>query len=76
MPNSPLSPQAILNVGQTYEALGQYDKAASYYRQYSLTFPKEKLAPRATYSAAMLFAGLNQTVEAQKIVCTFCSTIP
>lgn len=59
-PKSSLAPDVTASLGETYEALAQFQSAAESYRKFAVTWPSDKRAPNALYNAAVLYRGVKQ----------------
>lgn len=58
-PDSPVVPDVMSDLAQTYEALAEFENAAQAYYSFANRFPQEKRASVALYNAATLYRGLN-----------------
>ena len=69
-PDSPVVPDVMGDLAQTYEALAEFENAAVAYSSFAAKFPKEKRASSALYNAATLYRGLNladKSIEAYRL---------
>jgi tetratricopeptide (TPR) repeat protein len=59
-------PEALLRLGQTYQALGQYDKAIARYQQDLTEFPRTPAAIGSLVPLAECFVAVGQTDKAEQ----------
>lgn len=63
---SALAPDVMANMGETYEAIAQFQNAADTYRKFAESFPNDKRAPISLYNAGVLYRGIKKTDLAAK----------
>ena len=64
---SALCPDVMANMGQTYEAIAQFQEASDMYRKLATTYPNDKRAPISLYNAAVLLQGIKAKDAASSV---------
>ena len=68
--------ETVIALADTYQNLATFDLAASYYALYAKSWPKDKKAPAAMFSSAILYKGSDKSTEALKLFNLFVRTYP
>jgi TolA-binding protein len=64
-PNSEVRPDVMLTVGQTYEAIADFNSAGTQYQRFATDFPQDKRAPGILYNAGIFMKGMDQLKKAE-----------
>ncbi len=59
-PNSKLAPDVVASMGETYEALTLFEKAAEIYVRLATMFPQDRRSVMALYNSGTLYKGLKK----------------
>lgn len=63
---SPLLPNVLANLAETYEATAQFQSAADSYRQFADSFPSDQRSPISLFNAGVLYRGVKKMDLAAK----------
>lgn len=64
MPNSPLVPETLFNMAQSFERIVDFKQAANYLEMFSKRYPKDARSKDAIYNAAIYHASLHDYAAA------------